>query len=413
MRRLLPCVAVLLALSGVAQASAPTSTGLSAAARRPPVLATTSSGLGSSRLFLVDPVSLRPLAGKSLRLNFNWGDFARSPDGSLLALSRNDRAELRFVRLGNLRFAGAMKFLGQFVRPVAWFSPRLLLTVLDAPSPQAIAVDPTSRKVLWRRSIDGTLQTIERSTQGLVMLVAPGERIGPATLVTIGAGGEVRSVVLTHIFAGFERDQNSEDFVGRTRSPGLAVDLAGNQAYVVGAGEPIAQVDLAAMSVAYHGGSRTLAKAISGPERLATWLGNGMLAVAGIDSSVTTDAQGRLRQARTPSGLILIDTRTWAARLLQADAAAATVIGRSLLAYGTGYDSAGEITGSGLTIYTLDGTPRLHLLGQTPIWDVRAQGGLAYAFSAARDGRVLVVDAGAGRMLASVKKPDVALLLGR
>jgi hypothetical protein len=182
---------------------------------------------------------------------------------------------------------------------------------------------------------------------------------------------------------------------------------------VVGADEPIAEIDLAAMSVTYHGGSRTLAKAVSGPERAAMWLGNGMVAVAGVDSSVTTDAQGRLRQARTPSGLALIDTRAWTARLLQPDAAAATVVGRSLLAYGTGYDSAGGITGSGLTIYGLDGTPRLHLFGRTPIWDVRARGGLAYAFVADRDGRVLVVDPVAGRTLASVKKPDIALLLGR
>jgi hypothetical protein len=412
MRRLLPCVAVLIALSGVAQASAPTGL-VSAAARRSPVLVTASSGAGSSRLFLADPVSLRPLAGKSLRLGFNWGAFARSPDGSLLILSRNDRAELRFVDLGTLRFSGAMRFSGQFVRPVAWFSPRLLLALVDAPAAQAIAIDPRLRKVLWRRSIDGTIQTIERSPQGLVMLVAPAERIGPATLITIGAGGEVRSVVLTQIFAGFERDQNAEDVVGRTRSPGLAVDPAGYQAYVVGAGEPIAQVDLAAMSVAYHAGSRTLAKAFSGPERLATWLGSGMLAVAGADSSVTTDAQGRSRQARTPSGLSLIDTRTWAPRLLQADAAAATVVGRLLFAYGTGYDSAGGITGSGLTIYTLDGTARVHLFGQTPIWDVRVQGGLAYVFPADREGRVFVVDAAAGRILASVKKPDVALLVGR
>jgi hypothetical protein len=412
MRRLLPCFALLLVLSGVAQAGAPTGQ-VASAARRPPVLGTISNTLGSSRLFLADPVSLRPLAGKSLRLGFNWGDFARSPDGSLLVLSRNDRPELRFVRLGKLRLAGAMKFSGQFVRPVAWFSPRLLLALVDAPSARAIAIDPSSRRVLWQRSIEGTIQKVERSSHRLVLLVAPADRIGPATLVTIGADGELRSVVLTRVFAGFERDQNPEDFVGRTRSPGLAVDAGASRAYVVGEAEPIAEVDLTVMSVTYHGSSRTFAKAVSGPERVATWLGNDMLAVAGADASVTTDAQGRMKQTRTPSGLFLIDTRTWALRLIQPDAAAATVVGRSLLGYGTGYDSAGAITGSGLTIYSLDGTPRSRLFGRTPIWDVRAQGGLAYAFAAGREGRVLVVDAGAGRMLASVKKPDVALLIGR
>jgi hypothetical protein len=180
-------------------AGAPTNSGFSAT-RRAPVLATTSSP-GFSRLFLADPVSLRPLAGKSLRLGFNWGDFARSPDGSLLALSRNDRAELRFVHLGRMRLTGTMKFSGQFVRPVAWFSPRLLLALLVAPFARALAIDPSSRKVLWRRSIEGTIQKVERSSHGLVLLVAPAERIGPATLVTIGADGELQSVVLARVFA--------------------------------------------------------------------------------------------------------------------------------------------------------------------------------------------------------------------
>jgi hypothetical protein len=276
---------------------------------------------------------------------------------------------------------------------------------------QALAIDPSSRRVLWRRSIEGSIREVERSSDGLVLLVAPADTIGPAKLVVIGADGSVSSVVLERVLAGFERHDTPGDFVGRTRSPGLAIDLLGNRAFVVGAGEPIAQVDLSSTSVSYHGGSRTLAKAIDGPQRWAAWLGNGMLAVAGSDFSVQTDAQGRMRQTVTPSGLSLIDTRTWSARALQPDASTAMVVGDSLLAYGSGYDSASDtITGSGLTIYRLDGTTRLHVLARTPVNDVQANGRLAYLFLRDRDGHVLVIDTHVGRILARITKPDIALL---
>jgi hypothetical protein len=411
MRRLLLLLAALLVLPGMEQASAPASASDSAALAREPLLATRDSG-SSSRLFYVDPVSLRPVGRKSLGLDFHWGDFARSPDGSLLALSRNDAPELRFVRLGGLRRAGAMRFPnGSFVRPVAWPSPHLLLALLD-PAPQRIlAIDPSARKVLWERSMDGSVLDIGRSADGLVVLAAPAKGIGPATIATIGLDGSLKSVVLDRIVAGSQRDERPADFVGEVRWPGLAVDPDGNRAYVVGASEPVARVDLASMSVTYHGGSRTLAKAVSGPWRQAIWLGNGMLAVAGSDSSVRTDAQGNVQQTVTPTGLLLVDTRTWSVRMLQADAAAAIASGGSLLAYGASYDSATDTKGSGLTVYGLNGTRRGNLFGRTPISSVEAQGGLAYVWLPDRHGHVVVVGPKSVRVLANVTRPSLVLLV--
>jgi hypothetical protein len=156
---------------------------------------------------------------------------------------------------------------------------------------------------------------------------------------------------------------------------------------------------------------RSLAKAVSGPRRLATWLGDGLLAVAGTDSSIRTDSQGDPQQTTTPSGLLLLDTRTWATRVLQTDASTAFAVGDSLLAYSSSYDSSGSTpSGSGLTIYRLDGTRRLHLLDHTPITYVQAQGGLAYAWLPDRDGHLLVIDPTSGRILASVTTPLMALL---
>jgi hypothetical protein len=287
----------------------------------------------------------------------------------------------------------------------------MLLAVLESPPRAVLAIDPSARKVLWRRSIDGSVIDARPSPDGLVVLAAPADGIGPARILSIGVDGSVRAVVLDRVSAGFRRDQGSEDFVGERRSPGLAIDPVGNRAYVVGAGEPIAQVALASMRVSYHGGSRTLAKAVSGPWRVATWLGNGMLAVAGTDSSVHTDLQGRVQQTMTPSGLLLIDTNTWVARMLERNVSTAIAVGDSLLAYGSSYDSATRTqAGSGLTIYGLDGTRRLHLFGHTSVSYVQAEAGLAYVRLPDRDGHVVVVDPAARRILASVTRPRIALL---
>lgn len=412
MRRLSLLLAALLLLVGVAQASRSAGTSVSAVAGREPLLATRDFAV-TSRLFFADPVSLRPIDRRSLPLSFHWGDFARSPDGRLLALSRNDRPELEFVRLPGLRFAGAMSFPdGEFVRFAAWPSRHVLLALLDPLPQRVVAIDPVSRTLLWQRSVGGSVLDVARFGDGLVVLAAPADGIGSARIVTIGVDGSVRSVVLERVFAGFRRDDDAGDFVGETRVPGLAVDLTSSRAYVVGAGEPIAQVELASMSVTSHGGSRTLAKAVSGPMRLATWLGNGLLAVTGTDSSIGTDAQGHVQQTMTPSGLFLVDTHTWEARMLQPDASTATTVGGSLLAYGASYESASDTrTGSGLTIYGLDGARRIHLFGETPIYGVQGQGGIAYVWLPDRNGHVVVVDSGSGRILANVTRPDLALLV--
>ena len=42
-----------------------------------------------SRLVFVDPITLRRVGRRSLWIGSNWNDHARSPDGSLLALSNN------------------------------------------------------------------------------------------------------------------------------------------------------------------------------------------------------------------------------------------------------------------------------------------------------------------------------------
>ncbi len=409
MKRLLFLTALLLVLPGATGATARSST----TTARQPLLATR-DGTTASRLFYADPVSLQPIPARSLHLDFHWGDFLRSPNGSLLALSRNDAPELRFVRLHGLRFAGAMSFTeGQFVRLVSWPSPHLLLALVD--SSQVLAIDPTARKVLWRRSIDGSVIDIQPAPGGVVALAAPAARIGPSRIVVLGTDGSRRSVLLERVLAGFHRNQSWQDFTGTIRTPGLAVDAGGKRAYVVGASEPVAQIDFASMRVSYHGGDRGLAKAARGPRRQATWLGNGLLAVSGTDSSISTDVQSKVQESITPSGLVLINTRTWTSRSVQRNADTATTVDRLLLAYRSGYDSGTNArVGSGLTIYRLDGRPFAHILGRTPISRVQVQGGLAYAWLTRGSGpsdQVAVVDLRSGRILARETR-SIVLLTG-
>ncbi len=410
---------------------------------REPILATL-DGPSGARLFYVDPISLQETGRRSLQLGFFWGDHARSPGGSLLAVSRNDSPALRFVRLPALRPAGGMTFhSGLSVSLIAWPAPRLLYALLDASPSEILAIDPIARRVLWRRALAGSMLDVQPAAGGVVVLGAPADRIGAATIAFVNARGSLRSVTLTGIQAGVRRNPGARDYAATVRSPGLAVaaggagaggavwtggtGAAGNgggavngsagdaRAYVVGAGEPVAQVDLASMRVSYHGGSATAAKAVSGPMRQAIWLGGGELAVTGSDLRTATDGQGNATVSATASGLALIDTRTWVSRRLLRGAAAEISAGGSLLAFGSeaGQESpARRRAGTGVWIYRREGARVRHVLGRAAVIWAQAQGGLAYLWLVNANGandRVAVVDAATGHVLARETRSLVLL----
>ena len=218
-----------------------------------------------------------------------------------------------------------------------------------------------NRKVVWRRPLVGVGVLAEAHVRDHVVLVlGPSKGSGPASLFLVGADGRSHSIALQRVLTGVGSSADT------LHSPGLAVDASTNRAYVVDSDALVAQVDLGAMTVSYRAGSRTLAKVQPGRERQAVWLGNGMLAVTGADSVVTTVDDGMGQFSTKPAGLYLVNAATGAARLLQRDAAAAKVVGRSLLAFGVGYGSGAEKeTGAGVTVYGIDGTLRAHFFGTT------------------------------------------------
>ena len=297
------------------------------------------------------------------------------------------------------------------LRVVSWPSAGLLLALVTSTPQRVVAIDPSSRTLVWQRTIDGAVRDVVPSRDGVVVLASPAKGIGPVTITTVGLDGSLRSVVLDRTLGGFQPDRGS-DPGGESRGPGMAVDPIGGRAYVVGADEPVAEVDLASLGVRYHGGSRMLAKGgIRGSWRSAVWLGNGLLAVTGAESKVRRDADGNTEQTTTPSGLLLTDTRSWTTRLLQRDATTVTLAGGSLLAYGGGYDSAADTSpGAGLTIYGLDGTRRAHLFSRTPLYRMDAEGRFAYVWFPDGGGHVVVVRTASGRVVANLTRPGLALL---
>jgi hypothetical protein len=291
---------------------------------------------------------------------------------------------------------------------MAWIKPRLLLAAVGEYT--VVGVDPVAKRIRWRRFLPSGLEGLEATDTGFVLLLGPvgadgTKSNGPTRLVTVGSDGSLRSAVLDRIrssFPDFTEPSPSNEY----RRPGLAVDRVGKRAYEVGAGEPVAEVDLTTMTVTYHGGSRTLAKGVNGPQREATWIGDGQVAVTGTDAhAVVTKKNGRddLHWWYTPAGLSLVDTRDWSWKLIDPDASSVLVANGLLLASAWIYDSEGPTqSGIGVAAYGLDGTPRFHLLDGAVV-DVVAGAGFVYAWH----NGVTVIDPVYGRVVNTVARADV------
>jgi hypothetical protein len=296
-----------------------------------------------------------------------------------------------------------------------------------------VLVDPLARRVLRRQNLHGGVQTAVFAGDRAVLLTTPSEGIGMAGLAVVDGQGTVRSVPLRAISAGDKEptDQGSSEGVMERRDVGLAVDRAGGRAFVVAAGTPVADVDLATLRVAYRGLNQPAsllqrlagwfvppaeAKLASGPLRSACWLGDGLLAVWGSDARVVKDAGGQPTVAETPSGLKLVDTRRWTVRQLHPEATAVRWHDGRLLAFGVRWYEQQRPGGIGLTIYGPgDRRPR-QLVKNRPVHELWANGDLAYAVtwgsSDVQKSEVAVVDLPSGRVRNTIRGEPPYLLLG-
>ena len=364
---------------------------------------------GSLALVRVAPKTLRPLPGPSVRLAGEPLGWSFAPDRSRLALgSAPHGGRLRLIDLRRMRQLGDVQVTGRgSLIASAWVGPARVLAVVVIPGccgagdTIVAGVDARRRRVLWRRTLGGSLQAGEHLRRGVVLLLGPrGRSVGSSRLVRVSPQGSVRSAALPEIRSGTE----SKGRVTRSWDPGLTVDRWGGRAFVVQAEAPVVEVNLTTFGVQSHPllpPPRT-ADAVTGPSRQALWLGRGMLAVTG------SDAGGAVRTR--PAGLTLVDTRSWRARTIDRRTSDAVLVSGTLLASSFLFDArAQDAFGSGLTGYTVSGRPRFHLFANEPITGAQPLGHTALV--GMRD-RIVLIDARTGRRLRSYRRLTTSLLVG-
>lgn len=235
-----------------------------------------------------------------------------------------------------------------------------------------------------------------------MLLLGRPASIGPARVAVVDAAGRVRTVSLPGITAGFQEPahwdvlRSLEVAWHRTEpQPGLLRRLAD---WLLPAAE---------------------AKSVHGPVRMATWLGDGLLAVWGQDETEPVVRGPAVEQWLRPSGLRLVDTRTWRVTTIHSHASGAVWAGGRLLAYGRllgppadpDADEPAQRT-YGLTVFGPGDRRPVHLFGTRQVNWVEVNGDRAYVDLTsstdryvgqdpqAPDRAVAVVDLGRARVLA-------------
>jgi hypothetical protein len=268
---------------------------------------------------------------------------------------------------------------------------RLLVLVLgESGDSTVVLVDAARRRVIRTISIERSAFGAAAFPGGLVVLLGDSAGRQPVEVAVVDAQGALRTVTVDQISAGYT---DYGDGRSEVRRPGLAVDTAAHRAFVVDADFSVAEIDLDGFAVAYHLQSpRSLAKFLPGASRVARWLGNGVLAVAG--ANYLGDA--------TPVGLRLIDTRTWTWRVVDPKVASFEV-GRGVLA---GTDKPFDAEPRHYSVYGTDGALR-YGVDVPALQSLLVQG--AYAYVCRGRGLMRVLDARTGAVLRRYRSSTLPL----
>ena len=386
----------------------------------------------------LDPRTLRPLPGPRLTLPYGVSGHLWSPDRERLVLGDLDDDALYVIDPVRLRRLATIRFgiVAASSQELVWLGPRRLAAVAGDPADGSTLVlaDPVAGRVLSRRRLAPAGIRAFGAGDRLVLLHTPVEQMAAARLSVVDDRGRMRTVQLAGVRAGFQSppDWGRPGAYGVMRDPALAVDPVGRppgRAFVIAGGDTIAEVDLATLQVTYRRLRQPAsllrrlahwlvppaeAKLVAGTWRSACWLGEETLAVWGGDNSVTGDSPATQRVHQRPSGIRLIDTRTWTIRPLDPAAPTGSWQAGRLLAFGgTWDDEAQRQRGVGGTLYRPgDRRPR-HVLGNRAVDDAHLNGELLYA-SVDSGGEVsgrMVVALRTGRVLSSSDEPLPYLLL--
>ena len=410
--RIVAIVAALLAVAG-AQASQPAArplTGLKAP--EGPLLGMIWIGR-NAEIAPLDPATLQP-AGKALRAN-DVGAWTFSPTRDGLALGSTRLPLVRFVDVARLEPLRSVRIgMSGRVERIDWLGTGAAVVTYTHYDGTRIAwVDPTTGDVTKRARLGVDPYQAVSGGGRLVALLPPRKGIGAARLAIVGADGHMRIVRLPGIRIGATVPRARTVF--RRVVPGLALDTSTGHAYVVGTEGVVADVNVRSLAVANHPLARPRslaarlgawlvptaeAKELAGPSLHASWLGDGLLAVAGMRYDATVGKNGEIQSA-TPLGLRVVDVRTWTERTLDPGAAGFAIANGALLAYGVRSEwsqTAQSISGMGIAAYGTDGSRRFQLLPTVPVGYVQAHGSRAYGWVADQSNawHIVVIDVAAG-----------------
>jgi hypothetical protein len=367
-------------------------------------------------LVRLDPATLRPLRGRRVPLDSDTWAWSFAPGGSRLALaSDRDGPKLRLVDLRRMRLIGDARVARRgSAWGTAWVLPRRILAVVltRAGDDTIVAgVDAASRRVVWRRTLGGSLQAGERFRRSLLLVLGPRDGVGESRFVQVTPAGRLHSASLPEVRSGSETVETKPDgaFVLESR-PGLAIDRPGTRAFVVQADGPPAEVDLRTFQVRshlLHPAAELPDGAVAGT-RDALWLGNGLLAVTGFDSNFSAGTgKSRARTWTTPAGLTLIDVRRWSGQTIDDRATDVMRAGGTL--YASSFVVSGRRpSGSGLTAYSFAGRRRFHRYGDEPV-GVQP---LGRKLLVAGPRTIALIDARTGRELRRFRRLQASPLFG-
>ena len=369
----------------------------------------------------VDAATLQALPGPTIDLG--WVDsWAVAPDRNLVAVASHSAPNvslpdsIRFLDPDRMTEAGPSVALDVQAYALAWASADRIVALTGrccSPGMWIVTIDAAARRGVARTPLARFVVSEARGTSGFVLLTAPTNKIGPATLVVADAHG-VRSVRLTRIAAGNSWNRRGAVPIGKQRRPALAVDTAGSHAYVLAQDNLVADVDVDSLAVAYHrlSSPRSLlgrvdrwleppadAKALNGTALGARWLGDGLIAVAGSVESASIDRARKFHGTTRPWGLALVDTRDWSTRTLDRGADRFAVAdGLLLVAGGTTRMDSGKSSGMGIVGYAADMSVRFALFAGRRAWVTAVTP--AYAFVGLdSDNQLRVVELATGRVV--------------
>ncbi len=356
---------------------------------------------GRHRVQLTSPRTLQA-QGRPIRLPAPVLDGITSPSGQRAAfLSTGDGSQLVILDVPGRYTGGSVRVGKGPVGNLAWLTEDTLVAFdgIGRGGTDLVEIDAARRTVVSRRHFRGEAIATARSGDGLVALLAPPGRIGPARLFHMRAHGPDRTIPLLSVRAGFDRIDPGETVMRAANvQPGLAVHPQRDVAYVVDAEtDRLEEVDLRS-GTHREGPLGRAAKVVDSRVRHAAWLGGGKLAVAGHRDR----GDGRIE----PHGVRIVDVRH--PRRPQVMVARR----QSMLAAGEERVVAWGIPGGGIAIHDRHGRRERRLLRGIRVTHVEVHGPYAHVHTQAAHGRnagTRVVELRTGRIVGRGRARGVAV----